>query len=63
MSINLDGLIYTDEELEQQKAQAMQQQTQQQGMDMLKAAIPQAVNNAGELMQIAGSPPHIPQGE
>lgn len=31
MSINLDGLIYTDEELEQQKAQAMQQQTQQQG--------------------------------
>lgn len=63
MSINLDGLIYTDEELEQQKAQAMQQQTQQQGMDMLKAAIPQAVNNAGELMQIAGSPPQIPQGE
>ncbi len=63
MSINLDGLIYTDEELEQQKAQAMQQQTQQQGMDMLKAAIPQAINNAGELMQIAGSPPHIPQGE
>ena len=63
MSINLDGLIYTDEELEQQKAQAMQQQTQQQGMDMLKAAIPQAINNAGELMRIAGSPPHIPQGE
>ncbi len=63
MSINLDGLIYTDEELEQQKAQAMQQQTQQQGMDMLKAAIPQAVNNAGELMQIAGNMPQIPQGE
>ncbi|WP_242347321.1 portal protein [Mucispirillum schaedleri] len=59
MSINLDGLIYTDEELEQQKAQAMQHQTQQQGMDMLKAAIPQAVNNAGELMQMA----QIPQGE
>ncbi len=63
MSINLDGLIYTDEELEQQKAQAAQQQTQQQGMDMLKAAIPQAVNNAGELMQIAGNMPQIPQGE
>lgn len=61
MSINLDGLIYTDEELEQQKAQAMQQQTQQQGMDMLKAAIPQAVNNAGELMQIAGGMQDIPQ--
>ncbi len=60
MSINLDGLIYTDEELEQQKAQAAQQQTQQQGMDMLKAAIPQAVNNAGELMQMAGGQ-DIPQ--
>lgn len=60
MSINLDGLIYTDEELEQQKAQAMQHQTQQQGMDMLKAAIPQAVNNAGELMQMAGGQ-DIPQ--
>lgn len=63
MNINLDGLIYTDEELAQQEQQAQAMQAQQQGVDMLKSAIPSAVSNAGELMQMAGVMPQLPQGE
>ena len=63
MNINLDGLIYTDEELAQQEQQAQAMQAQQQGVDMLKSAIPAAVSNAGELMQMAGGMPQLPQGE
>lgn len=63
MSINLDGLIYTDEELREQQAQAQQLQQQTQGMDMIKSAIPAAIGNADKLMQMAGGMPQIPQGE
>ena len=63
MSINLDGLIYTDEELAQQKAEAAQAQQMQQGMDIAKAAVPTMVGNAETLMQMAGGMPQIPQGE
>ncbi len=63
MSINLDGLIYTDEELAQQKAEAAQAQQMQQGVDIAKAAVPTMVGNAETLMQMAGGMPQIPQGE
>lgn len=49
MNINLEGLIYTDEELEAQKAEAMQRQQQQQGMEMIKQALPQAVGHIDEI--------------
>ena len=63
MSINLDGLIYTDEELQEQQAQAQQLQQQAQGMDMIKSAIPAAIGNADKLMQMAGGMPQIPQAQ
>lgn len=69
MNINLDGLIYTEEEIAQQQQQAQAVQEQQQSMDIFKSALPSMVSNAGEiagLMQQAGGMPQqqqIPQGE